>query len=470
MGLNRRSFLAASAAAVGAAAAPPAVADAARRKKRRRATARKAKPCTTPQQARRQLPALGAGGEPTPPEKLAALAKEIANGDPVTFVDLAAFDGNLDVVTSFARHQGWEVRPSLKSFESPGYAAYALARLPEPRGLVFHLKTVDQYLAVAPEGTDLMLGYPPSLDEVTTFLTTPAPQGLPRHRIRILVDSLELLDHLIALAPRSRRGTPVEVALQLEGGLELSGFREPQELSAALEKLRANRDRLSLTAVLCYDGHGTVRPERAYRQQVKDDAEWRFARWLAQLKAEGSDLYDEQTLVRNGPASSTYRLWAGSKVPNEISPGTAFVYHSYLTADGHDDEGLRYTMHHATPVHRIVAPRVPLTSLPDPRDAAGDKENVSCKGAAWPDSKGTTTTTVWPSGLEEDELSGGRGNNQAHYLAPKGVLRRGDYIVVRPKNAGDGADHFGALVAVRDGTVRRIWPTLQRPGSLAALA
>lgn len=180
-----------------------------------------------------------------------------------------------------------------------------------------------------------MLGYPPSFDELTTFLTTPPPANLPRHRVRILVDSLPLLDHLIALAPRSRRGTPVEVALQLEGGLELSGFRETQELSTALEKLRSTQDHLSLTAVLCYDGHGTFRPGRAYRQQVKDDCERRFARWLAQLEAEGSDLYDARTLVRNGPASSTYRVWAGSDVPNEISPGTAFVYHSYLTADGH---------------------------------------------------------------------------------------------------------------------------------------
>lgn len=91
------------------------------------------------------------------------------------------------------------------------------------------------------------------------------------------------------------------------------------------------------------------------------------------------------------------------------------------------------------------------------------------RGAAG-DHSGNATTTVWPAGPEPDDLSGGRGNNQAHYLAPKGVLKRGDYIVVRPRNAGDGADRFGALAAVRDGTVRRVWPTLRRPGALPTLA
>jgi len=45
-------------------------------------------------------------------------------------------------------------------------------------------------------------------------------------------------------------------------------------------------------------------------------------------------------------------------------------------------------------------------------------------------------------------------------------LKRGDYIVFRPKHAGDGIDHFDALVVVREGLVKCVWPTTSRPGRI----
>ena len=454
--LDRRSFLAAGAAAAGAAAAGPiADAEAAKRRRRKRRPKRKKKPAAPPA---KPLPPIGDGGQVTAPPVLAALAGRIAAGDAVTFLDLAAFDANLAVVSEVARAEGWAIRPALKSFQSPGFIAYALGRLPEPRGMVFHLRGVDDVLAEAPAGTDLMLGYPPSPPELERFLGTRPPAK--RHRVRILVDSLELLDHLVRLAPAAKR--PFEVALQLESGFELSGLRTPAELDAALAKLRAAP--LPLSAVVCYDGHAAFNGQQAFRQTAKDDAQKRFAAWLAQLRAAGVDV---DRLVRNGPASSTYRLWRGAKEPNEISPGAGLLFHGYITEDGHDNEGLQPTLHHAAPVHRVTTPYVPLASVPDPQ--AQGRDGISIKGGAWPNNSGSLSAPVHPPGLETDDLSGGGGNNQSNFYAPKGQLRRGDYVVLRPKHAGDAIDYFDALVAVREGTVRRVWPTLRRPGGGVSL-
>jgi hypothetical protein len=63
---------------------------------------------------------------------------------------------------TFAKHNGWQVRPALKVLQNPSLCAYVMSLLPEPRELIFHLRQVDQVLRVAPEGTDLMMGYPPT--------------------------------------------------------------------------------------------------------------------------------------------------------------------------------------------------------------------------------------------------------------------------------------------------------------------
>ena len=445
--LSRRRFLAATAAATAAAGAPlagaPEAAHAARRN--------------------RPGPPIGRGGAPTPPDQLAQLARDVANGSPLTFLDLAAFDGNLEIVTGFAAGEGWAVRPALKSFHNTRFIAYTLQRLPEPRGLIFHLRTVDEIMQRAPAGTDLLMGYPPAFGEVAHFLGTRPPRGQRPHRVRILVDSLELLEHVAQLARSTPRALPVEIALQLESGFHLSGFESAEQLRPALELLRRERDRLRLTAVLCYDGHASELPFGvARRELVVKEAQRRLTGWLEQLRAEAADLHDPGTLVVNGPGSSTYVQWKGSRLITECSPGAALLFHGYITGDGYDNEGLQPTLHHVSPVHR-KGTGIPVLGVQRPIPPG--KEEVSCKGGAWPTAAGTVSDVVFPPGLEADDLSGGRGNNQAHFLAPKGALDRGDYIVFRPKHAGDAVDYFSALVAVREGRVVRIWDSFPRPGA-----
>lgn len=455
--LTRRGLIAGSAAA-GVVAALPGTAGAAAKRKPKRCAPVKRKPAST------AVPApegpIGTRGRVTPLPELARIAGEENAGErALCLLDLAAFDANWDNVFGFATAQGWAVRPALKSFQSAAFAAYALGKLPQPRGMVFHLATVDPILAAAPPNTDLLMGYPPSLAELRAFLATPAP-ATP-HRLRILVDSIELLTELARLARDARRPLPLEVALQLESGFFLSGFDTPEALREALAILRRERERLKLTAVVVYDGHAAFNGAKPFRQAVVADTQRRWAAWMAQLAAEGSDLYDARTLVRNGPASSTYRLWAGSPLPSEVTPGAALFFHGYITGDGYENQTLVPTIHHAAAVHRISSPaRVPITGAPQ----SGDSEAVATKGGAWPTSSGTPDAVVFPTGLEPDDLHGGRGNNQAHYLAPKGALRRGDYVISRPKHAGDAFDHFDEILAIREGRVVRRWKTISRPG------
>jgi hypothetical protein len=133
---------------------------------------------------------LGSGGRPTGNAALARLARDHGAGEPVMFVDLAAVDRNAAVIVDFARAHGWHVRPALKVFQSPKLCAYILHLLPEPRGLVFHLRTVDQIMTAAPAGTDLLMGYPPTRGELQAYLHSVPPRGQRPHRLTLLASSL----------------------------------------------------------------------------------------------------------------------------------------------------------------------------------------------------------------------------------------------------------------------------------------
>ena len=84
------------------------------------------------------------------------------------------------MIVDFARANRWAVRPALKAFQCPQLCAYILARLPQPRGLVFHLRTVDQIMSAAPASTDLLMGYPPTRGELQSLPRLAAPRPAAR--------------------------------------------------------------------------------------------------------------------------------------------------------------------------------------------------------------------------------------------------------------------------------------------------
>ena len=431
-GLDRRTFLAAGTAAAAATVAPVGGAAAAKPKKPK--------------------PPLGSGGTPMPADQLAQLARAQGRGHPALFLDLAALDQNIRTVVDFANAQGWGVRPALKSFRSPALISYLLGRLPQPRGLVFGLREVDPIIAMAPKDTDLMTGYPPTFGELADYLATKPPKKQRKHRLRILVDSVPLMEHLGRLARTSRRRLPLEVALELDVGMGRGGINDRDELKGCLDVLRAESGRLRLTAVLGYDGHATLRGDADYRRLVATQAQDAYRTHLANLKELGTGLYDEATLIRNGPGSSNYRNWQGGPA-NEIGCGSAFLYAGYLNG-GYDTEGLAPALTMAGAVRRITSdhPSVPVIGIAQP--GASEMEIV-VQGV------GAPGELFHPAGARSDEASGGGDA----FIVPKGSVGLGDYVLYRPTQTEVGIQTFNEMLAVREGKVLRSWPVFRRPGA-----
>jgi len=404
---------------------------------------------------------LGAGGTPTSRPRLAELAREHGHGEPLMFVDLAAVEQNAKVLVGFAAAQRWAVRPALKVFQCPQLCAYIMGLLPEPRGLVFHLRTVDQIMAAAPAGTDLLMGYPPTRGELRAYLGSAPPRGQRRHRLTLLASSVQILEDMARLAPSTARTLPLDVALEFDSGEGRGGLHHPAEISAAIRVLRQARSHLRLRAVVCYDGHATATAAEEWRQFVAKQASEYYSNYLDQLHAEGGDLYDSKTLIRNGPGSSNYRNWAGKHEINEISPGSAFVYAGYLRA-GFDTNGLAPALAQAAPVLKDVGPypSALFTKQPIPPITG---EEYFLKGSTWPDQAGIQPPFEYPARVKDDEREGGR----CMVYAPPGELTTSDYVLCWPNQGGDGIDYFGALHAVRDGRVVDIWPTFTRWGTPA---
>jgi D-serine deaminase-like pyridoxal phosphate-dependent protein len=437
--LDRRGFMVAggAVAAVAAAASPAAgspVAAAARRPKKK------------------PKPPLGAGGTPMQLDQLAALARAHGRGHPVLLLDLAALDQNLRTVVDFSAAQGWGVRPALKSFRSPALISYLLGRLPQPRGLVFGLREVDPIVALAPKGTDLMTGYPPTFGELADFLSTKPPKGQRKHRLRILVDSVPLMEHLARLARTSRRRLPVEVAIELDVGMGRGGVNDRDELRGCLDVLRAERDRLRLTAVLGYDGHATLRGDPEYRRLVATQAQDAYRTHLAALEELGAGLYDPATLIRNGPGSSNYRNWPGGPA-NEVGCGSAFLYAGYL-GGGYDTEGLAPALTLAGAVRRITSdhPSVPVIGIAQP---GANEMEIIVQGVA------SAGELVHPPGGRVDDASGGGDA----LIVPKGSVELGDYVLYRPTQTEGAILSYHEMLAVREGKVLRRWPVFRRQGT-----
>jgi D-serine deaminase-like pyridoxal phosphate-dependent protein len=430
-GVGRRRFIAGAAAVAGTGALPvvPGLAKSA---------------------GRSSEPPIGAGGQPMAMPDLARLAREIGRGQPVAFVDLAAVDQNINVVVDFARTEGWAVRPAMKTFRAPGLISYILERMPQPRALIFNLAEVDELVASAPPNPDLMTGYPPTIGQLEDFLGRPSPAGQPPYTLRVLVDSVPLMQRLADLVKTTPRPLPIDVALEFDVGMGRGGFNNPGELQAAVDVLRTARGGLRLGAVLGYDGHATLTGEAPYRKLVAIQAMRSYRRLLRELAKRAGDLYDDATLIRNGPASSNYRNWRGGPA-NEIACGSAFVYPGYLNG-GYHVAGLAPALTLAGAVIRITSdhPSLPVTETTLP---GSTREEIIVQPV------GAVGEVVYPKNTAGDELSGG-GNAM---VVNKGALQLGDYMLFNPTQAEDGIGRFRSLIAVREGQVLRVWPTFPLP-------
>ncbi|HUO69764.1 MAG TPA: hypothetical protein VMU39_03225 [Solirubrobacteraceae bacterium] len=90
-------------------------------------------------------------------------------------------------------------------------------------------------------------------------------------------------------------------------------------------------------------------------------------------------------------------------------------------------------------------------------------ELVYIKSGGWPTGNGATLSKLaYPPGLQEEPIYGRGSNASGLILARRGQLRLGDYVVETAQQVMEGQDYFGGLYAVREGSVRALWPTVSR--------
>ena len=390
---------------------------------------------------------------------VAALAERIGNGEPIAIVDLAAVDHNCNRLIAWSASNRIAWRPAFKTLRSPELLAYVLAKLDRPRVMIHHLRDLPQALPHVPDGTDFLMGYPPTLGELRRYIRSSPARGERRHTLRINIDKLELLRALDELSKHTPGKRPIAVVLEIYNGIPRGGFDPGAELTAALKLLRAARGRLRLSALLCYDALAAGASDNPTRKIAAQFAQHNLVKAYDSVVAQAHDFVDLKTFIRNGPGSSNYPYWTGTKAANEFSAGSAVLFADYL--DAYDtSKGFAKALYLCAPVLRLPENRF-LNSGPFPIPPG--TEPVYIKSGGWPTGNNPTLSKLlYPPGLLEGPVYGRGSNASGLVLARPGQLHLGDYVVETAQQVMEGQDYFGGLYAVRDGEVRALWPTVSR--------
>jgi len=411
-------------------------------------------------EAGRITPDLGAGGRPMSLATVAAVSKRIGKGEPLAIVDLAAVDNNCRVLLNWSAAHKIAWRPAYKTLRSPGLLEYVVAKLDRPRVMIHHLRDLPQAMTRLPAGTDFLMGYPPTVGELVNYLGTAPARGERPYILRINVDSLDLLRTLVELSKHTPRELPIDVTFELYNGIPRGGFDLGDELIQALAIMRAERRRLRLSALLCYDALAAGTSEPAAGVTAARFAQKQLEQAFAVVADRARDVVDLRHLIRNGPGSANYRNWAGTDAATEFSAGSAVLFANYLD-DYQGIAGLEKGLYLCAPVLRI--PENILLGGPGGFAIPDGSEIIFIKAGGWP--TGLTVTLsklVYPPGLRDAPEYGRGADSSGMITAPRGALHLGDYVIETAQQVMEGEDYFGGVYAVREGTVRARWPVVTR--------
>lgn len=389
---------------------------------------------------------LGNGGEPHTLAEIADLAKQCGGGEPICMVDLAAVDRNCDLLLNWSQQNNITWRPAYKTLQSAELLAYVVRKLDSPRVMIHHLKNLQMSLDFLPDGTDYLMGYPPTVGELKAYLDGRYAPMDGNFRLRVNVDSLDLMRELVAMLPSAVRPLPLEVVIEIDSGSPRGGLQPGDELSEAIQLVRSTNGDLVITGLLCYDALGAADSNQALRAIVAQLTRNEFKSAYEQLEAEASDIVDIDNLVRNGPGSANYQNWTGTTEANEFSAGSAVVFADYL--DDYDSAGLIKALYACAPVLRL--PTRLIAGLPfDPADL--NLQLTFIKAGGWPTGNNPTLSKLaYPEGLQEAPPYGRGANSSGLVLSPTGSLGLGDYVVETFQQVMEGQNYFDTTVAIRE--------------------
>ncbi len=372
---------------------------------------------------------------------------------PVAFVDLDAFDRNIERVLETIRPHRIPLRPATKSLRVPFLIKRLLAH-PSGllRGVMCYSAREAEYLSTLGID-DFLLAYPafqqPDLDSVANL----ASEG---KRISVVVDSPEVLARLGQTA--RDHATTIDVCLCVDmslklarGAVHLGVRRSPlhsPEAVLALARRVADTSGLRFHGLMAYEaqvaGLGDANPFEPGKNAVKSLIRRVSSRELGDRRATMVQLLRQSGLepaLVNGGGSGSLDTTTPDTGVTEVTAGSAFLK-SHLFD------------YYKSPHMRALEPAgffaVEVTRVPAP-------SLVTCAGGGYVASGPTTPDKApmphLPLGLKllSAEMAG---EVQTPLALPPGLrLERGDPVIFRHAKAGELAERFNEYLLLQHGKV-----------------
>jgi D-serine deaminase-like pyridoxal phosphate-dependent protein len=383
---------------------------------------------------------------------------------PVAFVDVDAFDRNLDRHVALVARHGKLLRVATKSVR----AVALLRRLLERgggvlRGLMCFSTSEAEFLAGSGLD-DLLLAYPPFQERDLTAILRLTERGT---RLRVAVDSRETLDRLSERGVR--RGVAIEAVLcvdmslraaagRVHLGVRRSPLHTPGDVLALARHARTLRG-VTLQGLLCYEaqvaGLGDDSPFEPWLNPLKSairrlsvaEVSSRRSQIVETLRRDGFSL----PLV-NGGGTGSLETTAPEPAVSEVTAGSGFfkphLFDYYRSA-------------HVRALEPACFFALEVTRKPDP-------EHVTCLGGGYVASGAPGRDKVplpWlPRGLSllPHEMCG---EVQTPLRVTPGVeLGLGDPVIFRHAKAGELCERFAELLLITAGRVVDRVPTYRGEG------
>lgn len=382
---------------------------------------------------------------------------------PLAFVDLDAFDANIELVRRIVAGSGRRIRVGTKSIRCEALTRRIFERGGEDfKGCLTF--TCEETAWLAGRGyDDLIVAYPTVQTGDLKLLADLTAMG---KTVRLMVDSLA---HLLALSDVGKNAgvellacIEVDMAYRPLGdkalhlGLRRSPLRTPAQVIALVEQARSLPN-LRIDAIMGYEGHIAGTNDAIPRKAVKNRV-LRLIKRLSMLELSQRRQAVVQALramgikleVVNGGGSGSLISTLADPSITEVTVGSGF----YCSALFHHFSEIRYTpaAFFATQVVRIPAPGL-----------------VTCLGGGYPASGPAgpekLPLPVLPVGLRYLGLEGA-GEVQTPLLLPPNcpALAPGDAVIFQHAKAGELCERFDKLFLVRGEEVIGSVPTYRGEG------
>ncbi len=381
-------------------------------------------------------------------ERLSRLVRAIAGEPrPCAFVDLDAFEANIQRLLVPVRESGKTLRPATKSIRNPSL----LRRLGEREG-VRGLMTYSprETLWLAEQGfADLLCAYP-SVQAADVDALSAASR---RTAVRAVCDAVEQLAALDAAARRAETvvGVVVEIDLsyrpveRLHLGVRRSPLRSAADAVAFADRV-ATFPGLRFDGVMGYEAHVAGVGDRSVAKRAMKLA---ARRALERTRRELGRALEHRLAVFNGGGTGSVMWAAGERALTEITAGSGFL-------DSH-------LFDHYVDVPLVPAAFFALQAVRHPAPGI-----VTCTGGGYIASgaagEDRLPIPVFPSGAALLPLEGA-GEVQTPVALPRGAtVELGGTVLFRHAKAGELAEHFHEYLLIRGETIEARAPTYRGLG------